>query len=306
MDNPADISGMALNEQIAVLMDKLPVPVQNFLKGPERDAVSLVLARKYHLHADAAGIFERAYIFMLLGVYTPEEFVEELRDGGITEENIKGLTADINDLVFKRLREEERAAEPVAPAPAKPQVPVMQVGSRMEGPGQGTPPQAPVPPIPQQPPSPPAQAPQPVPIPSPVIQPVPVQAPPIYSAAPIPVPPPPAPSYQATTPIYGNAPAAPAPQHVPARTMESDVERLTQNYQAVAAGQPVAQPAYSVPPPMPPPAPVPPPPPVIPATPAYPPPAMASVRLTPVDQPRATSAPLTKEYGNDPYREPIE
>jgi hypothetical protein len=38
---------------------------------------------------------------------------------------------------------------------------------------------------------------------------------------------------------------------------------------------------------------------------SYPPPVMASVRLTPVDRGYA-DAPITKEFGSDPYREPIE
>jgi hypothetical protein len=56
---------LSMNEKIAILMEDLPVPVQNFLRGPERDAVSSELSTKYNLHADQAGVFERSFIYML-------------------------------------------------------------------------------------------------------------------------------------------------------------------------------------------------------------------------------------------------
>ena len=148
-------------------------------------------------------------------------------------------------------------------------------------------------------------------------------------------------------PIYGEpAPLAPpvAEYHPQARTMESDIERLTQEpvqqaapfpQQPMPAPTPYIQaPTPSFPPSQPPPVmvyqppvssaapPVPPPmPPVYAPEPiapqaqvapppeslasSYPPPAMASVRLTPVGG-GYPNAPITKEYGSDPYREPIE
>jgi hypothetical protein len=42
---------LSMNEKIAILMEDLPVPVQNFLRGPERDAVSSELSTKYNLNA---------------------------------------------------------------------------------------------------------------------------------------------------------------------------------------------------------------------------------------------------------------
>ena len=95
---------LTFEQKIAVLMQELPVPVQTFLKSPERDAISLELSNKYHLRVDQADAFSRAYIYMLLGVSTPEEFVQDLRAAGITEDSIQGLTTDVNERVFKRLQ----------------------------------------------------------------------------------------------------------------------------------------------------------------------------------------------------------
>jgi hypothetical protein len=50
---------------------------------------------------------------MLLGVFTPEEFVSELRSAQISEEAIRGLSQDVNELVFKRLQNLERIPQPV-------------------------------------------------------------------------------------------------------------------------------------------------------------------------------------------------
>lgn len=114
---------LTLNQKVEILMGELPRPVQDFLRSPERDQVSLELSAKYNLHTDQAGVFSRAYIYMLLGVYTPEEFVQELRDAGIAEATVQGLTQDVNERVFKRLQNAERNSTASAPAPASPPQP---------------------------------------------------------------------------------------------------------------------------------------------------------------------------------------
>jgi hypothetical protein len=307
-----DISQLSFEQQVAFLMRDLPEPVQKFLQSPERNQISLELARKYNLHADAAGVFEKAYILMLLGVNTPDEFVQDLRDEKIDEATIRGLANDVNEKVFKRLREEER--DGVAPVPQRPQVPVMEVGSRApipaNLPGQET---LPTPIAPPTAPTAPLTPPDAIPPP---------QIPPVSYAPPVQ----PAPAYQAPAPIpiYSNPvapPPAPAPAPRPAvRTMESDVELITQGYQPSASEQPfqnpLSQPAYTPAPAPPLPSPLPPPMPTYQAPvqpiaapeltiPAYPPPAMASVHRTPIDRTHERD-PIRKEYGSDPYREPIE
>ncbi|MDB5244991.1 MAG: Phage Tail Collar [Parcubacteria group bacterium] len=132
-----DTDTLSLDEKMAILMDELPGPIQDFLSSPERDATSLRLTQKYGLHADQAGAFERGYIYMLLGIYNPDEFVQALREAGIAADTVRSLTNDVNEQVFKKLREEELNPESFPkPAyrsePAKVEVPVMQVGAPQE------------------------------------------------------------------------------------------------------------------------------------------------------------------------------
>lgn len=313
-------------------MEDLPLPIRKFLQSPERDAVSLRLTQKYGLHADDAGTFERAYIYMLLGVFTPDEFVQELRENGLNENTIRGLATDVNEQVFKKLRQEERKEGPMPGAyhstASVPQVPPMQIGERPAVPenlpGQDELPQwaAPAPKpeaiqysAPPQPPAPPV----------------------VFHTPPQPIPPPPAqqPAPQTpvqSTPIYSNAPqlaSAPTAGLPYARTMAGDMERAIRGEKSPVA--PVSPPRMAGPvmqrTPMP-----------VPESPANPPlaasmphapspqpphqaeqhppappipaswqrPSTAPVRRMPINRLAASDTPITKEYGNDPYREPVE
>ncbi len=133
-DNSVDVSSLSFNEKIAALESTLPKSVQDFLQSPERDATSLRLSQKYRLHADQAAAFERAYLYMLLGVNTPEDFVQDLKEANIPPDTIRGLTNDVNEQVFKKLQQTElygAGEQAIAPHPevrgVQPQVPVMQV-----------------------------------------------------------------------------------------------------------------------------------------------------------------------------------
>lgn len=99
-----------LEKALSTLLEDLPVPVQNFVLGPERARVALELSAKYGLHVDQAGEFERAYMLMLLGAASPQEFVSTLTAAGIAPETVTKLTTDVNDRVFIPLREAERSA----------------------------------------------------------------------------------------------------------------------------------------------------------------------------------------------------
>src|SRR3989344_4886731 len=273
---------LSIEEAVATVVADLPEAVQRFVTGPERDEVSLDLTRKYGLHADQAGDFEHAYMFLLLGLQTPEEFARKLRDVGLPETTIQGLATDMNERVFKKLRKEERLKSSVLTAPNIPEPPPFATQT-----------------VPQS-----TATPPPSPLPAysvPLMQ----NAPVLYQPLP-------------TTPIYNNpAPVPPTPEtyHQATRTMARDMELATQGYQGQAA-QPVFQSAPApvqyapvptpivpsaqpfVPPPQAAPTPEP-------LQPNYSSPATAPVRLTPVDRVH-TNAPITKEYGSDPYRESIE
>jgi hypothetical protein len=90
------------------VFSSLPGPIQDFLTGPERDAVTIRISNAHNLHADQAGAFQKAFIFMLMGISSPEEFVSELIEAGIPELTVRALANDVNEMVFKPLREKER------------------------------------------------------------------------------------------------------------------------------------------------------------------------------------------------------
>lgn len=245
------LEGGEINSAVATLIGALPPSVQEFIVGPERDRISLALTQKYNLHADQAATFAHAYLYLLLGILSPEEFTKTLSDAGIDQKIISGLTNDVNELVFKPLREkvQQPPASPrsvTTPQPTQPLVPPMTL----------------VPPVPELtlPPA-PIQAPAPVIPPPPVVQ------------APV-VPPPPV----QNAPIYDEHPAM--------RTMATDMQAVKEHHDPMAAFShapvtpaPAAVPAPVVPPPLPPspvteavPAPAPhaPPPPNLPGTPQSP------------------------------------
>lgn len=128
-------SNLTFEEKIAALEEELPEPILDFLHSPERDATSLRLSQKYRLHADQAAAFERAYLYMLLGVNSPHDFVQDLKDADIDLESIKGLTNDINEQVFKKIQKQELSSIPERTAPpAKPLVPVPSIAAASEKP----------------------------------------------------------------------------------------------------------------------------------------------------------------------------
>lgn len=320
MDENVNPEDLPLDEQVAILIAELPKPVQDFLHSPERDAVSSELSTKYALHADQAGVFERSYIYMLLGVYTPDEFVQELRDAHIAEETIRGLTTDVNERVFKKLQGAERnPPPPPVSAPIPPPIPLSPK------------PAAPAPFIstPMAKPFSPSPAPKPVPAPLPAAPVAPIYVPPApaaFATPPVSVPETP------PKPVF----ATPAAQveHPAIRTMAHDMEAMKEEskhpHQAFPAPKaPVAPPAWqpaspartfqtssvpntaSAPQPMPftpppapiAPAPVPPPAPPVPLRPFSMPTPPPNLPGQPANTHPLTAPPIVKEYSVDPYRE---
>jgi hypothetical protein len=132
------------DESVALILKDLPPSIQDFLTGPERDRVTLALTEKHQLHADQAGAFQQAFVFMLMGIYTPEQFTHALLDAGVPQTTIDPLIIDLNEQVFKPLSEKVKQPAPVAaPAPRPPLIPAMQL---VDQPRAVPPPPVPTPP----------------------------------------------------------------------------------------------------------------------------------------------------------------
>ena len=112
-----------VSSAVATLVRELPKPVQDFVLGEERDQIILSLSKKHNLHVDQAGDFERAILHMLLGVASPDDFVQELRNTGIPQTNIDAITVDVNEQIFKPLRRRERELGAVSATPPKAEPP---------------------------------------------------------------------------------------------------------------------------------------------------------------------------------------
>lgn len=295
-----------MEAEVLALIATLPKPVQEFLLGEERTKVILELTQKYNLHVDQGAIFERAFMMMMLGVDTPKEFSDSLSAGGINPATISGLINDINAQVFIPLREKEREEEEVPVIPPQP-------SPRREA----------APPPSYTPPTPP---------PAPTF--------PLYdmgseNTREVT---PPIPTYNTGTPISTPTPVAQAVASVPPpqtpipqtptltaeerplmRTFASDVEQLKhgETPHAYAQGSaphfapaPVATPMPSLTE-----RPVVPPPPITPTPTSVAPvatPTFVMPPQTPIERPRTptpTKEEVThslKQYGIDPYREPVE
>ncbi|MBU2123666.1 hypothetical protein KJ669_00090 [Patescibacteria group bacterium] len=112
-----------IEEDILTLMSGLPEPVQEFLRGDERSAIVRNLSQKHSLHVDQAGEFEKALLFMLLGTYSPDQFIQALGKAGLTDDVVNALVSDVNSQIFMRLRDAEQKPAPkpeAKPAPLPP------------------------------------------------------------------------------------------------------------------------------------------------------------------------------------------
>lgn len=263
---------MSVEDAMGVLLSELPGPVRDFVTGPERARIALSLMQKHQLHADEAGEFERAYMFMLLGISSPEEFVDTLTKAGIAPDTVRALAQDVNEQVFVPLRKAEQA-------PKRPPVIPTQVATL---PGST---------VPVPPPVPHRQEPAPL-VPPPSLVPPPQVAPqmPHYMYMP-----PHMPQQMMYMPQYGMPygptpmyvwPQAPQPWPVPQGVSMEHLHQLASQYQASAPQAPT--PAHEAPKPQ-----------VRePERPTYVPPPHQTA-------PIVQTQPLAKEYVADPYREGI-
>jgi hypothetical protein len=305
MDETQELS---LADSIAILLEGVPAPIRAFVLN-DLQSTSQELMVRHQLHVDQGGVLEKELLLLLLGQENPEEFSGALRETGIPNEVVQGIVRDVNQQVFMRLREEERAQanvpvstprpikQPLVPAPTlveKPEpvdtLPPMPSDAFLEP--HHTPVPAPytqkkavpdyvinaleAPTAPKRP-EPPANLPGQEPLPP---QPAPVAA----AKMPDPVPP------------TSRVPEATFVHHHPTRTMAADMEALKAGTDPfrVAHPEPPAWASLEVPK-----APTP-----SRVDPVVPTNTSTSQPIAPAPRAPSTPAPV-KEYSVDPYREPI-
>lgn len=298
MEPEEEFDDVDIDEAVAVAMEDLPRPVREFLASETRKEVARDLTKKYALRVDQAGEMEHALVLMLLGIMSPDEFVQSLSETGLERSTIQELAAEINSRIFIPLRLAQTGEQSfVPPEPTKPEpLSVPSVTYQTPEPPQQVA-QTPAPVV-HQPPQPSTQTPPP-------LHTTPPSAPEQFSAPTQPAHQPTPYGWQpaAAVHIYAPSYAAPympmsyqqpaqQPQAEPSMyqptvpTFQAPPQPTTPLFQT--APQPSA-PAFSPPPAVPP---------FIPPTPSFETPLQAPIPTTPTN-------PLAHEYPADPYREPV-
>ena len=121
-------------------MQTLPPPIRNYLGQGKYTLVAKNLMTKYNLRIDQGGVLEREIMLLLMGIETPDEFIQALvEEAKLEQQTVTGIVQDINTQIFVPLREEEMKSGGMKTEPA-----VQQSPRPTEVPGVvGPPPQSP-------------------------------------------------------------------------------------------------------------------------------------------------------------------
>lgn len=102
-----------LEESLKEVMQTLPAPVQKYLSSGQYSIVAQRLMQTYGLRIDQAGVLERQIMLLLMGIDTPEEFSQTLRtDAQLTEDMVKSVIGDVNQLIFVPLQAQMHGESP--------------------------------------------------------------------------------------------------------------------------------------------------------------------------------------------------
>ena len=131
---------LTFDESVAQVMQTLPPPIRNYLGQGKYTLVAKNLMTKYNLRIDQGGVLEREIMLLLMGIETPDEFIQALvEEAKLEQQTVTGIVQDINTQIFVPLREEEMKSGGMKTEPA-----VQQSPRPTEVPGVvGPPPQSP-------------------------------------------------------------------------------------------------------------------------------------------------------------------
>lgn len=124
---------LSLKDSLAILLAQVPAPIHTFI-ATELGSTAKRLTDSYRLHIDQGDVLYTQLLLLLLGQVDPSDFSASLQAAGVSPESTRNIVSEVNETVFKRLREEERvgsvsSAQQIAyrTPPARVDVPVMQV-----------------------------------------------------------------------------------------------------------------------------------------------------------------------------------
>lgn len=122
---------LTLEESVKQVMQTLPPFIREYLSEGKYTPVAQSLMAKYKLRIDQGGVLERELMLLLMGIETPDNFVQALiNEARLDQQVVNGIVTDVNDQVFTPLRKQEevqtkQAGMQPTPKPApKPVVPM--------------------------------------------------------------------------------------------------------------------------------------------------------------------------------------
>lgn len=93
-------------EQINKAFEKLPKILTRAIFETNIDEIELDITNKYKIHLDTATILSNYIIFTLIGLMKAEDFGPNvMKDLGLPEEDSQKIIKDVNELIFKEVRE---------------------------------------------------------------------------------------------------------------------------------------------------------------------------------------------------------
>ncbi len=115
-----------IDDDISAVVTQLPAPIRAFFVDGKVETVAKNLTQKYQLHIDQGTVVEREIIMLLLGLNSPDEFMQALaEDARLDRQAVESIARDVNEMIFVPLRAQEEQAAEEAPsqgagAPAQP------------------------------------------------------------------------------------------------------------------------------------------------------------------------------------------
>lgn len=103
-----DHQQLTFDESMKEVVQALPPVIRAYLAQSKHTPIAKDLMAKYGLRIDQGGVLEREIMLLLMGVESPEEFMQALiEEAKISEDTVNSITEDVNTQILVPLREEE-------------------------------------------------------------------------------------------------------------------------------------------------------------------------------------------------------
>lgn len=110
------------NEQIEKAYASAPKAVQEAVEDGKVASTVFAISKKHTLHVDVIGKAAGMATSTLIGLLSPTQFVEELKKSGVEEKTAHEILKELNDVLFKPLFETIQKEPQGEPASSKPAV----------------------------------------------------------------------------------------------------------------------------------------------------------------------------------------